>query len=619
MSGLLQKLSPIGKFSSILALLVAILVMPTPHAFAATTTLSGSVKDGSGTVVSGATLTFTDLTHFGTVSATTDGSGNYSTSLTSSDSYNMQAAPPNGASLVPTTYLGVTAAGATQTFNFVLRASTHTVSGIVQDKNGVALPNETVSLQDTTGMLATTTTDANGNYSLTAPAYAYYTMQTKGTRAAPTAIVPEHFIWNQLLDLTSDSTTVVTVQAVVLTVSVREPSGAVPVGLASTSINLGNSHTTGGYATPTVSGSFTYYGSASGSGMHPDANGDYNLVLPSSSVYALSVIGSNYDGYGSTTVPLTSLGTSDTALTATLPTSRHTVSGAITNIASQNGSSSPIAGLTVALGNPTTGRYQTTSTDVNGHYSFTAGTNAVNGTSYSLSLSQATQSANWYDTMPGSLNASMSLDLSADRTGNVALTFDPVDFTVYDTLGHTMTTNVKINNYGTGTLASPFTGAGTMTTSFTGNYTLPAYGAAPLYERKLIHGLTYNNTFSGPTSPATSYGSVTSNGFQPSGPFASLQVYVPNYLAAPTSFTNTTATPGYPSFSWSYSVGSGPAVADHYNIYEGSELIGSTTSHSYTDTSVSGTGGGTYQVSVVNAQGTEGPRTSVLTINYTTP
>jgi hypothetical protein len=236
---------------------------------------------------------------------------------------------------------------------------------------------------------------------------------------------------------------------------------------------------------------------------------------------------------------------------------------------------------------------------------------------YGLSLSKI-NTTDVNAIVPGTLNASMTVDLSSDRTGNVAFTLDPSYFALFDSLYHPVTTNVKINAYGSGTLTSPFTGAGTMATTLTSNFTGPAWPSIPTHFRWYIHGLTYNQTISGPVSPATAYGSITANGYSPCTNCGQ-QLYLPNNMPTPTGVTNTTTTPGYPTFTWGYPSVSVPYAADHFNIYVGSEVIGTTTSHTFTDTSVTGTNSQNYQVSAVNAQGTEGPRTADILISYTTP
>jgi len=604
----------LAKIGTVIAIAMVMAAVPLRRAEAATTVFSGKVTDAGSAVVVGATLTFTDITHPGVpVTASTDVSGNYSTSLTSLDYYTIQIDPPSGSGLVTTTYYQYQVAGASASLNITLRTSTNTVNGTVQDKNGVLLPNETVRIKDGKGILATTTTDANGAYSLTAPSYNDYLLETTGTKTASTAIVPNNFTWNLQLNLTSNTTATVAVQAVNVTVSVRDTNEAIPVGLIVINPGGTTNRTTSNFTFPAGSGFTTYSGtSSSGSTVSADVNGTATFTYLASSTYTVSAIGSSVEGYGTASSGLQTVGTSDATITVHVPVNRHTVSGTITSVQSTNGISYYGSGVEVSLSNLTNGWGKTVTTDSFGNYSITAGTTAMTGTSYRLSLHSTSTGAAEMVPVPGTFNGYTDIDLSSNRTGNIAIPFDTLFFTAADNLGQGihMPLKIAITSSGTTTLPSPFTGAGSlMATGYTNVFADSGNGVN--YFRPVLHGRTY--TAVGGGMSGTVFGTNTVTGI--TTPNGGAAFVIPNNMGTPSNLNAVTPTSSYPALTWSYSA-SGPAAAASYEIYRDGTLVGTSTTASFSDNTVPGAGSYSYQVAAVNSQGTVGPKSTAFSVSY---
>ncbi|HSW97792.1 MAG TPA: malectin domain-containing carbohydrate-binding protein [Candidatus Saccharimonadales bacterium] len=146
---------------SLLLFTVAFLLFLPKLAYADTFTLSGSVKDSSGTAISGATVTVNDTNNDQT---TTDSSGNYTMSIPSG-TYNVQVMPPSG------NFSSATAMAqsitANTTLNFILAPSgTVTLSGRLYDSLGNALNNQFIFLNSGNNTVAATSTNSSGAYSL---------------------------------------------------------------------------------------------------------------------------------------------------------------------------------------------------------------------------------------------------------------------------------------------------------------------------------------------------------------------------------------------------------------------------------------------------------------------
>ncbi len=141
---------------------------------AAPGTLSGTVKDASGSLIAGATVTFNPAGGGTAQIATTNANGQYSLPTIPAGSYTGTASflPAYGAS--PAQTVTITASAAS-TANFVLTAATGTVTGRVIKADGTPIANASVIF--TSGSPATVaktvTTAADGTYTATVPAGSY--------------------------------------------------------------------------------------------------------------------------------------------------------------------------------------------------------------------------------------------------------------------------------------------------------------------------------------------------------------------------------------------------------------------------------------------------------------
>ena len=157
---------------------------------AAPGTLSGTVKDAAGNLISGATVTFNPAGGGTAQIATTNANGVYSLPTIPAGTYTGTASllPAYGASTPQTVTITASAAS---TANFILSAATGTVTGRVINTAGAGIPNASVIF--TTGspatVVTTATTTTNGTYTATVPAGSYTLTATATTYGSATATV----------------------------------------------------------------------------------------------------------------------------------------------------------------------------------------------------------------------------------------------------------------------------------------------------------------------------------------------------------------------------------------------------------------------------------------------
>ena len=157
---------------------------------AAPGTLSGTVKDAAGNLITGATVTFIPNGGGTAQIATTNANGVYSLPTIPAGTYTGTASllPAYGAS--PAQSVTITASAAS-TANFVLSAATGTVTGRVINTAGTGIANASVIF--TTGspaaVVTTATTAANGTYTATVPAGSYTLTATATSYGSATVTV----------------------------------------------------------------------------------------------------------------------------------------------------------------------------------------------------------------------------------------------------------------------------------------------------------------------------------------------------------------------------------------------------------------------------------------------
>lgn len=142
-------------------------------------TVQGAIRDaGSGAAIAGATVTVLDgATVLGTVF--TDASGNYSLNVQAGSGYTVRVSSAGHDTQNQNAVAVI--ANATTTLNLDLQpasAATGTIQGVVRDfdsRAGIAVA--TISVYDGATLLETTTTDANGNFSLDVDAGLDYSVE----------------------------------------------------------------------------------------------------------------------------------------------------------------------------------------------------------------------------------------------------------------------------------------------------------------------------------------------------------------------------------------------------------------------------------------------------------
>ncbi|WP_345069311.1 carboxypeptidase regulatory-like domain-containing protein [Leifsonia kafniensis] len=253
-------------------------------------TISGIVKNSSGTAITGVNVTASlkvkdSLYPAWAGYATTDGSGKYSITGLAAGSYTLQFSSSsnyvsewwsNAASSDKASYFAL-ATGASATKDAAL-AKGATVSGTVKNAAGTGIAGVSVNASSKTGQYGSATTSSSGTYSMTGLAAGSYTLQFSST----SNYVPEW--WSNALSLgkatyfaltAGASTTKDAALAKGATISgtVKNSAGA---GIAGVSVNASSKTGQYGYATTSSSGKYSITGLAAGS---------YTLQFSSTSNY----------------------------------------------------------------------------------------------------------------------------------------------------------------------------------------------------------------------------------------------------------------------------------------------------------------------------------------------
>src|SRR5258708_39016736 len=208
----------------------------TKSALADTVTLSGSVKDSSGTAIGGATVSVNDPNLDSTTTDPT--TGNYSLTIPSG-TYNVQVTPAAGSSFSSAIAYNQNISVNT-TLNFILTpAGTASLSGHLYDESGNPLTNQTVSLLNVSGAQVTSsTTDSTGHYSLTAST-ATYTIRINGANSDFSQDIPlayNIFINNYALN--SDTQQDITLPVKKVSMHIQDPSANPISGVKITSSSV---------------------------------------------------------------------------------------------------------------------------------------------------------------------------------------------------------------------------------------------------------------------------------------------------------------------------------------------------------------------------------------------
>jgi hypothetical protein len=342
-------------------------------------TINGTLNDTSGTPITGALITLENHnTSAPIATTTTDANGNYAFSLNESTLgtyyYNTAYAGYNNGAIASSTsnVVNVTVTNVTTQLTAAANVSTSntntnfTISGTLSTTNGTTpgpIANATIIFETSPGgaYIATTTTDANGNYTFNesepSPSTYHYLTTYAGNTTDFYANATSPVVTVQV-----GLPTTLTAAANVTNVTVNTPftiSGTLSTtsgGLAGQSIAL-QSNSTGNWTTvntTTTASNGNYSFSVSES-----ANGTYQYQTTYAGTSSILPATSNV-----VTVNVTSGGPTTTTLTATANVSTTTVGTPFTISGTLSTPSGGIAGATITLNGTNT------MTDSNGTYSF---------------------------------------------------------------------------------------------------------------------------------------------------------------------------------------------------------------------------------------------------------
>ena len=317
--------------------------LPTTALTVTQPTLNGRVLNGANVGIAAVHVDIVDPANHATVLATTttNGGGNYAVSVTPG-TYDVIFTPP-GTTYQQTTKTAINLTDSA-TLDVVLVLVPTTFSGTLKDSDGVAVPGATVSMHNPGGQTFTTTTAANGSFSVQVNP-ATYSLTISGSKAAaPSAFVPTTFsLSGGAFDLTDDVFQQFTVSAVAVALTTR--SALTLATVSNVALSISTSTQTTVYA-----GSGTYTGGASYSAT-TDALGHAEVVLLAGSQYAITATPPPDSGVVTTQFPpRADIGSVDLLLTADI---RH-FRGRLTDNA-DNG----VTGATIRITGPL-GTFQTT-------------------------------------------------------------------------------------------------------------------------------------------------------------------------------------------------------------------------------------------------------------------
>ncbi|HEY5885695.1 MAG TPA: carboxypeptidase regulatory-like domain-containing protein [Pyrinomonadaceae bacterium] len=297
-------------------------------------TISGHIQDGSGTAISGATVSVSGSQ---TTSTTTDASGNYSIGLAVNGNYTLTPSK-SGYTFSPDTrtYNNLTATQTGADFTGTVNPS-YTISGHIQNASAVSISGVTVTLSG--GQSGSTTTDSSGNYSFSnVTGGGDYTITPSKTNYTftPTSLTYNNLSANQTTaDFTGTSTFSYTISG-----HIRNASS---IAISGVTVTLSGGQS--GSTTTDTSGHYSFAG------------------LPSTNNYTITPSKTNYI--------FTPADQTHNNLTADHPGANFIGTSVITYTISghiEDASAVAISGVTVTL---TGGQSGSTTTDASGNYSFT--------------------------------------------------------------------------------------------------------------------------------------------------------------------------------------------------------------------------------------------------------
>ena len=317
-------------------------------------TLAGLVSDSvSGLGVAGATVNvYNGATLIGTT--TTDANGNYTVDVDAGTGYTVQVSAAGYTTLNQNSV--TVSANATTTLNLQPTLTQGTLAGVVSDSvSGLGIAGATVNVYNGATLIGTTTTGANGNYSLNVPAGSGYSVQVSATGYTTLNQNSVTVAANATTTLNLQPTFILGTLAGVVRDSV---SG---LGIAGATVEVYNGATLVGTTTT-------------------DGNGNYTLNVPPGSSYTVQVSDAGYNTLTQTNVTVAGNATTSLNLNPQEIVTQGTLEGVVRNFVSGLG----IAGATINVYDDAT-LIATTTTDANGNYSVEVDT----GNDYTVEINSA--------------------------------------------------------------------------------------------------------------------------------------------------------------------------------------------------------------------------------------
>ena len=207
-------------------------------------TLSGRVTDNLNGSVVGATVDVLGTT----ASGLTNTSGNYALQVPPG-TYDVRTTPPSGSAFSATTITNVSILANT-VLDVLLVPASVTFSGVLRDRNAVAVPNQLIRLMGPVELSAQT--DATGAFAVSV-APNTYTLGVRRSGSAGSATIPDNFdLSGPSIALTANRVQDLTLQQVLLSVTVVDQASnpiagaSASVGCTSSSFPLFSGGQTGG-------------------------------------------------------------------------------------------------------------------------------------------------------------------------------------------------------------------------------------------------------------------------------------------------------------------------------------------------------------------------------------
>ncbi len=459
----------------------------------------------------------------------------------------------------------------------------YTLTGTLTDQNGNPLPNVTVTIQTQSGTNASTTTDSQGDYSISAPAgtYTKVLMNVNGTPFYPTN--QEYFGVEVPVNLNLASSNLsqnLQLDMVTLAVQVNDQNGNPLSGIQV------NAFAQGGTIPAVMSGSGTgsfgpgstgYSGTTNASGLF-SVEAPEGINFPNGGAASTSGNICAYIQGSNICLPAALTVTANTTITLTAPKTA-TLSGVLTD---QNGNL--LHGITVTFTN-TAGTSVSATTDKGGNYSITAPAATYNKVSFTVNGTPFYATSQEYF----GANAPVNIDLTnGNATQNLQLSMTTLTVQTRDSSSSPLS-GIQVNalaqggtipavaaGEGTGSFGPSSTGysgstdaSGTFSVRVPVGLNFPNGGAASTSGNICVYIQSVNYCLAAPLT----VNRATTVIFQQGQPAS---------VVTPSTPTNLTATSPaqYPVLSWT-----GVTDADYYNIYRNGHLIDtiSATNTTYTD------------------------------------